>query len=715
MKPQHIKSIFFCILSSIIYFQHADAQIVYTDINPDVTTSGSYNLDINNDSITDFTIVYGTSSTSHICNVGGFPNPCSGTRTNRFLKVQAATGNSLLSGTLLTNTVIDQNAVLWTTSKSLASSTYTCSCNIFGSAGWHLGNSATTGGYIGLKFVAGGQTYYGWLRFHAKSSPMSCTLYDFGYNASVGNRILTGQTVASNYVFVTPMGGTMCSGSNFNVPYTLEGSFNASNIVTAQLSDASGSFTSPVNIGSAVNNISGIINATIPVSTLAGTTYRIRITTSNPVKLSSDFTTTTNNGINLIVNTSLPTSVITTSSSTNVCNGNVVLTTTTANGNTYQWKLNGNTITGATLSNYPALVPGDYTCIKTNGCGSSTSNIITVTSTASSVTISASGATTTCGSNISLNTAYGTGNTYQWKLNGNNITNATSYLYTATQSGIYSCIRTNICGSVPSNNITIIINPLPAVITIAAASATTACTGPDTLSAPAIAGVTYQWYFSAVAISGATTELLIANSSGSYYLKETNSYGCSRNSNGVSLLLGNPVATISPTTGKICHGNPVSLYAYPSGSIYSYQWKKNGVDISGATNQSYSTTHSATYTARVTLVSGGCSTISSGTVVTNGCRTTDNNYGSDNIYSLNVAPNPANGSAEVSFSLLVTQYTSIKLFDMNGRVVNSIVDGMVEEGETAITMSVSELNAGIYLLLMETGEHSTTQKISVIK
>jgi hypothetical protein len=35
-------------------FAHSNAQIVYTDVNPDTTIDGSYNLDLNNDGTADF-------------------------------------------------------------------------------------------------------------------------------------------------------------------------------------------------------------------------------------------------------------------------------------------------------------------------------------------------------------------------------------------------------------------------------------------------------------------------------------------------------------------------------------------------------------------------------------------------------------------------------------------------------------------------------------
>ena len=92
--------------------------------------------------------------------------------------------------------------------------------------------------------------------------------------------------------------GPFCTGANVNVPYTATGIFNPGNIFTAQLSNASGSFATPVNIGTLANIASGTINATIPAGSSGGTGYRIRVVSNNPS------VTGTNNGGNLTISTS---------------------------------------------------------------------------------------------------------------------------------------------------------------------------------------------------------------------------------------------------------------------------------------------------------------------------------------------------------------------------------------------------------------------------
>jgi hypothetical protein len=67
-----------------------------------------------------------------------------------------------------------------------------------------------------------------------------------------------------------------------SVPFTTTGTFEASNIFTAQLSDPSGNFDNPTNIGSLASAISGNISASIPAHLQEGANYKIRVISSRP-------------------------------------------------------------------------------------------------------------------------------------------------------------------------------------------------------------------------------------------------------------------------------------------------------------------------------------------------------------------------------------------------------------------------------------------------
>ncbi|MDO6761790.1 PA14 domain-containing protein [Tamlana sp. 2_MG-2023] len=78
-----------------------------------------------------------------------------------------------------------------------------------------------------------------------------------------------------------------CEGEAVNVTYTITGTFNSANTFTAQLSDALGSFISPIEIGTLGSNSSGTITATIPSGTASGSGYRIRVVSNDPAIIGS--------------------------------------------------------------------------------------------------------------------------------------------------------------------------------------------------------------------------------------------------------------------------------------------------------------------------------------------------------------------------------------------------------------------------------------------
>ena len=88
--------------------------------------------------------------------------------------------------------------------------------------------------------------------------------------------------------------GSYCAGTSVSVPFTAV-SFTAGNVFTAQLSNASGSFGSPVALGTLAGIASGTIAGLLPVGTAAGTGYRIRVVGSQPATAGAD------NGSNLAV------------------------------------------------------------------------------------------------------------------------------------------------------------------------------------------------------------------------------------------------------------------------------------------------------------------------------------------------------------------------------------------------------------------------------
>ena len=76
------------------------------------------------------------------------------------------------------------------------------------------------------------------------------------------------------------------------------------------------------------------------------------------------------------------------------------------------------------------------------------------------------------------------------------------------------------------------------------------------------------------------------------------------------IIINTTIAASGPLT--FCQGGSVILSVQPA---FSYQWKKNGVNIAGATSPNYTATKTGNYTVLVT-VAGGCNALSAPTIVT---------------------------------------------------------------------------------------------------
>ncbi|MCB0768301.1 MAG: T9SS type A sorting domain-containing protein, partial [Flavobacteriales bacterium] len=324
----------------------------------------------------------------------------------------------------------------------------------------------------------------------------------------------------------------------------------------------------------------------------------------------------TSSAVTVTVSTSA-TPTITAQGSTSFCTGgSVVLSTSTASGNSYAWRRNGTTISGATSSSYTATLAGSYTVVVTNGSCTGTSSAVTVSVSGSGVTpvITAYGPTSFCsGGNVILVTQQASGNTYQWRLNGNAISGATSYAYTAYMNGTMTVTVTNGSCTATSAAVNIQVGSMPAA-TISASGSTTFCSGGSvTLSGNTGSGYSYSWTRNGSTISGASSSSYIATQAGSYTRTVTNN-GCSATSSAITVTVGNgttPVITPQSAT-SFCNGGSVTLTT-ASTSGNGYVWRRNGSVISGATGSSYTATLSGSYT--VTVTNGGCSGTSSAVTV----------------------------------------------------------------------------------------------------
>jgi len=80
-----------------------------------------------------------------------------------------------------------------------------------------------------------------------------------------------------------------------------------------------------------------------------------------------------------------------------------------------------------------------------------------------------------------------------------------------------------------------------------------------------------------------------------------------------------------------------------------------------------------------------------------------------------IAPNPFNALAEVKFELEQTGDVKLQMFDVQGRLVWTPVDGWREAGRHSIAVEGGDLPAGIYIFRLKTEHKTITRKVVLIR
>jgi len=415
--------------------------------------------------------------------------------------------------------------------------------------------------------------------------------------------------------------------------------------------------TNPVNPGS--SSVVTLNNA----NTLAPGTYVVTIsgTATGAPNQNANLTFTVNAGAGPAITTQ--------PSNQTACVGTNATFSVVATG-TYQWQLNTgsgwNDISGATSASYTVtgvtLTQNGYTyrCVVTGQCGSTNSNVVTLTVNAlPAITAQPQSLNLCSGSAASFSvTATGAGLSYQWELSTNGggtytpITGATSATYNIASvavtdnNNMYRCVVSGTCAPAAtssaatllvSSSITVTTNPI----------SQTVCEGTNlsfTVAAGG-SGLSYQWEVSTNGgtswnnianggvYSGATTPTLtitgVPPTFNTYRYRATvSNAACTPGVSTVATLTVNtfPVITAQPQNATICEGasQSFSVTATTGVGTLSYQWQLsvNGgttwTNLAGATSSTFAQTAipagQNTYRFRV-IVTAGCGSVTSNAAV----------------------------------------------------------------------------------------------------
>jgi hypothetical protein len=400
---------------------------------------------------------------------------------------------------------------------------------------------------------------------------------------------------------------TFCPLQQVDVPYVHTGLLNAGNVLSVELSNIAGSFSSPTVLGTqSTTNTTGFITSTLPASLPEGIGYRLRVRATNPASLSAD------NGADLQITTSVQPTFTVVGGQVSSCGTPIQLTTSQPNYK-LQWFRNGQAIAGATTSSHFATLTGNYQVRISGASGGcqllSTATALTITEEPAFNFLFAASYCITDVINLAplSQPAGGT-------LSGPGIVNG---VFNAATAGIGQHLITytyvdavSLCSF--SKITQILVTALPAAPTTTGGSGCQ-LTGISLVASGATVTESYKWYTvvsGGTPISGAslatfTTPPLAATTS--YYVCIVSASGCEGPRTEV-------VATVTTVTQPVTTGVsacPGTFTLTASGGVDGqYKWytvATGGTAITGEVNSSYTTPMlNATTTYYVTVTLSGC-------------------------------------------------------------------------------------------------------------
>ena len=85
------------------------------------------------------------------------------------------------------------------------------------------------------------------------------------------------------------------------------------------------------------------------------------------------------------------------------------------------------------------------------------------------------------------------------------------------------------------------------------------------------------------------------------------------------------------------------------------------------------------------------------------------------INLLHSYPNPFNPSINIEYSSKTLENTSIKIYNLKGELIETLVDSQIILGQHKVPWNGSNYSTGIYFVRLSTGNKIITQKIILLK
>ncbi len=266
----------------------------------------------------------------------------------------------------------------------------------------------------------------------------------------------------------------------------------------------------------------------------------------------------------------------------------------------YQWLWNGTTLVNATnasllLTNVQFAQTGSYWAVITNVYGAVTSSSAPLSVVPQVITNQPQPQVVLAGSNVVLSVGAAALDpvSYQWLLNGTNLSGAVfgslSLLnIQLNQAGTYSVVVSNSSGAVSSLGAALTVIPLLITTQPLNQTVTPGANVTFSVAASSLVPLSYQWLCNGTNVPNATNASLVVTTvvmgqGGTYSVMVSNSYGA-MTSWGAALNVVPLTIIAQPHSVTANAGNPAGFSVAASGQgPLHYQWRFNGMDLSGRT------------------------------------------------------------------------------------------------------------------------------------
>ena len=221
-------------------------------------------------------------------------------------------------------------------------------------------------------------------------------------------------------------------------------------------------------------------------------------------------------------------------------------------------------------------------------------------------------------------------------------------------------------------------------------------------------GTRYEWLRDGVVMPAVSGSVCPVDRIGSYALRLTEPTGCSAVSRETTVRLSTvdtPPVLPEETDLLLLYGATITLKA-PAVTDYRYQWYRNNVAISKATQPQFSVSQPGVY--KVQIMQQNCVGWSSERTVRTAVVLSATSP--DPAASLTLYPNPVESLLAVRYTNPRAKQVQVCILDLRGVLQQRPIRLKSVNGLFETNLSIADLPAGHYLLQLNDGAHRQTER-----